>query len=231
MAKTGSGTRKKAKKYQIELTPMSALLWSIFSIFLLMWIFVLGIFVGRGFLPGSVTTISDLRSQIKKLQELVSSRESYDSETYRETDNNPELDFYEKLASKKEEVKNNWKPEERADIQERESQARDVAEQIKSAPDEKDITEVRPKSEPETPSLLGRYTVQIASIGDIDKAEQVIKDLKDRGYDAYFYEAQVKGKTYYRISCGKFASRGDAQKYALKLETEAGLKGLVLKIE
>lgn len=231
MAKTGSGTGKKAKKYLIELTPISALLWSVFFVFLLMWIFVLGILVGRGFLPGSVTTISDLRGQIKKLQEMVSTREPYESGTSEEADKNPELAFYEKLESKKEEVKNNWKPDEMADIVEPEPQAQDAEEIKQSATDEEDVIELPEENGPETPSYSVQYTVQIASIGDIDKAEQVIKDLKDQGYDAYYYEAQVKGKTYYRIRCGRFVNRGEAQEYAKKLETEVGIEGFVSKIE
>jgi cell division septation protein DedD len=231
MAKTRSVSRRKAKKYQIELTPFWALLLSVFFFILLMWIFVLGILVGRGFLPGSVTKVSELKNQINKLQEMVSSRETYESSISEEADKNPELAFYEKLASKKEEVKNNWKPGESADIQEGETQAQDAEEINKSVPDRSDPIEVREQDGPETVSYSGQYTVQIASIGDIFRAEQLIKELKGQGYDAYYYMAQVNNKTYFRIRCGRFASRGEAQEYAKKLETEAGIEGFVSRVE
>ncbi len=64
MAKKRSRSKKRSKKYQIELTPLSIFLWGGCLFFVLAWIFVLGILVGRGFLPGAVTALSDLKDQI-----------------------------------------------------------------------------------------------------------------------------------------------------------------------
>ena len=60
---------KKPKKIKIELTPFSTFLWSLFLLFLLAWVFVLGILAGRGLLPG---TISGPGNPFKKVKEVVS---------------------------------------------------------------------------------------------------------------------------------------------------------------
>lgn len=231
MANAKAKSKKKGKRYQIELTYFSALLWTVFLFFLLTWIFVLGILVGRGFLPGTVTTISDLKGQIKKLQEIVSRKETFNSRSPKENDNAPELAFYEKLASKKNEVIKNWKPEKDTDLPEKETPSEGVIEPRNPPLDkeEKEVIETG-KGVPESLSEA-QYTVQIASIGDIGMAETMVGQLIEQGYEAYYYETSVKGKAYYRIRCGKFASRAGANSYAQKLKEETGLKGFVSRIE
>ncbi len=209
MVKKRYKTKEKTGRHIIELTSFSAMLWGLFLFFLLIWVFVLGILVGRGFLPGTVTTVTELREQIKRLQDIVNKEESYEVRPPVETDNDPELAFYERLAAKKEGVKNDWKPE-----------TEDYTGQEE---------ELRP-SKP-SPSADNLYTVQIASIGDRAKAEKMVIDLIGKGHDAYYYETDIKGNTYYRIRCGKFENREEALKYAQRLEEEEGLKGFVSRVE
>ncbi|MFC1535452.1 SPOR domain-containing protein [Thermodesulfobacteriota bacterium] len=232
MAKTSSRTKKKGKKYHIELTSLSVLLWGIFLLFLLTWIFVLGILVGRGFLPGTVTTISDLKGQIKKLQEMISQKEPYDPGSLKEPDAPTKLDFYKTLASKKDEVKKNWKPKKQVDVPKEKSPSVKVEELQKQAivEKEKDVIDMaRRGAESLVPNA--QYTVQVASIGDVGKAEGLIKQLITQGFNAFYSKVNIKGKTYYRVRCGRFKSRSEAVNYAMKLEKNAGLKGFVSKIE
>ena len=233
MAKIKSKTRRKSKKYKIEITSFSALLWGIFLFFLLTWIFVLGILAGRGFLPGSVKNISDFKGQVRKLQEIVSENEPYKTESPRRNDDIPKLAFYEKLASKKDEVKKIWEPEEALDIPIKGSPTV-KAEGLKNLPvDEKVQNGIEMQKKTGAENLIPeiQYTVQVASIGDSNKAENIIKQLIEQGYDAYYYETNVKGKIYYRIRCGKFTNRDAASKYARKLEKETGLEGFVSRTE
>ncbi|MBW1805995.1 MAG: SPOR domain-containing protein, partial [Deltaproteobacteria bacterium] len=93
-----------------------------------------------------------------------------------------------------------------------------------------DIVETLKKdSEPLTPDIL--YTVQLASLGNRDKAEKMINGLIEQGYDAYYYEAEVKDKTYFRIRCGRFTTRNEANAYARILAEEGGVKGFVSRLE
>jgi len=235
MAKRKPRAKKKAKTFQFELTSLSTLFWSIFLFFLLTWIFVLGILVGRGFLPGAVTTISDLRSQISKLQEMVRNKKTDNRMALKKPTPDPKLAFYEKLSSKKDEVKNNQKPEKEAGSPKKTTPPKKVEDIQKRLLDEqkkKDSNSIQTaKREPEPLTSGIQYTVQIASLRDKEKAEKLINSLIDRGYQAYYYEAKVNGKTYYRVRCGRFSDRADAGDYARKLADEEGIKGFVSRLE
>jgi len=229
MFKIISKNKGQTKRYNIELTAISALFWTIFLFFLLIWIFVLGILVGSGFLPGSLKTIAELKGQIKSLQETISHRESIDTSTPKKTDNEPDLAFYDALANKKTETKNDWEPQEKSSLEKKPDQRplkdKDVisADQ-KAFKDEGVLIQASEKRE-------NLYTVQIASIEDKEKAEKLVIDLIGKGYDAYSYEADLNGKIYYRVRCGRFSSRQEASEYAQTLEKKAGLKGFVSRIE
>jgi len=232
MAEMKSRSGKKAKRYKVELTPLSAMFWGTFIFFLLTWIFVLGILVGRGFLPGNVTTISDLKGQIRKLQDMVSHEEGYKSKAPKEPDPAPKLAFYEKLSTKKEEIKKDRKPVKEPANPKVVVAPKKAEVPKKRADDSKleDIVEtLKKESEPLTADIL--YTVQLASLRDRDKAAKMIDGLIEKGYDAYYYEAKVKDKTYFRIRCGKFTTRNEAGDYARRLAEGAGVKGFVSRLE
>lgn len=217
MTKKRSGSQKASKKYQIEFTPLSIFLWGGCLLFVLAWIFVLGILVGRGFLPGAVTALSDIKDEISALQQMVSRDKPQELDASKKSDSDPQLAFYEKLEGQKDEAKKEQVPKKRAKSSYRK----------KASPANKTSS-----GEPAlTSSTEMKYTVQLASLEDRGGVEKMIKDLAERGYSAYFAEAKVKGKTYYRIRCGKFPSRKAAEEYARTLEKEAGIKGFVSRIE
>lgn len=221
MAKTKTKTGKRGKTFRIELTPLSALLWAVFIFFSLTWIFVLGILVGRGLLPGTVTKLVDLKAQMKRLQEMVGDKKAQPPGPQEEPDTAVKLDFFQELISKKDEVKKSWD--------------KDTGDAETPEPPPVDTKEEKPgtnKKEDRVPFLPeGQYTVQLASLREMEQAEKMIQHLTDMGYDPYYYKASVEGKTYYRIRCGRFKARQEALHYAAKIENESGLKGFVAKVE
>lgn len=60
---------------------------------------------------------------------------------------------------------------------------------------------------------VGKFTVQIASYADEAEAQKTASDLKNKGYSAFYIPANVKGKTWYRVSVGQFATQKEAQSY------------------
>jgi cell division septation protein DedD len=62
------------------------------------------------------------------------------------------------------------------------------------------------------------WSVQVNSYPDAKSANDLIDRLKNRGYNAFVTEANIKGKVWYRVRVGRFASREEA------LKTEAALK-------
>ena len=239
MAKKRSRSKKGSRKYHIELTPLSIFLWGGCLFFVLAWIFVLGILVGRGFLPGAVTALSDLRNQIGILPPKVSrEKPQEDLEVAKKSDSKPKLDFYDDLSSKKVEPpkeagppRNARKPNSSRQFPppRASSGAQRASDQDQAGTT--NVSDLKKEAAREPPAPEAKYTVQLASLEDKNKAEKFISDLVQRGYPAYFFEAKVKGKTYYRVRCGKFPSRKMAEDYATKLRKEAGMKGFVSRIE
>ena len=192
MAKRKSRSNEKPKKYQIEMTSFSIFLWGFSLFFLLTWIFVLGILVGRGFLPGAVTAISDLKGQISKLQEMIRRDKAEDLAFQKKSDSDTKLAFYEKLSRKKDESKREWPPESGIEGSEREttqkqfnvSQGAPPQERVEAP--EKRTSPIKTKTskgvQPEGKKGLDetQYTVQLASLGDINKAEK-----RRQRYDNY----------------------------------------------
>ena len=163
---------------------------------------------------------------------MVRSKDSYESPSTKNEEPAPKLDFYKQLESKKELVKNKWESN-------REPDALKISlktENNTALPEK--VSEEKIKLEPEEVEqklipLLNRnnYTVQIASLGEKIKAEGLISRLIDHGFDAYYYEAVVDGKTYYRVRCGKFGTREEAELYSLRIENQEGIEGFVSKLE
>ncbi|MBN1105840.1 MAG: SPOR domain-containing protein [Deltaproteobacteria bacterium] len=207
------------------MTSVSLFLWGFCLCFLLAWIFVLGVLVGRGFLPSAVSTISDLKSQIARLQGLVTHGKKLNSVPQKGGEADPKLAFYEKLSSKKEEVKKKGPPEKKVEN----PQGQPAPVRPEKVP--KGAAQVRKEQEAPVAGSDVQFTVQLASLEDRAKAESMIKDLRDKGFDGYFYEVRIKGRTFYRVRCGKFKDREGAGAHARRLAEQAGIHGFVSKID
>src|SRR3989337_384539 len=65
----------------------------------------------------------------------------------------------------------------------------------------------------------GRYTVQIAAFQKEEEANQIVNNLKSKGYPAFIKTAEVPGKgTWYRVRIGTFTTRVTAKLYANNLK-------------
>jgi cell division septation protein DedD len=193
---------------------------------------VLGILVGRGFLPGAVTAISDLKGQISKLQGMVGNDKSYDMGSSKKPEPDPKLAFYEKLSSKKDEAKEKALPKRKIKrIQREPTQKESEVSLIKPLQMQGGGGTENLEEQAEAAILVPKYTIQLASLDEQNKAETMISRLIARGHAAYFYKADVKGKTYYRVRCGRFLNKDEARSYAKRLEKEERMKGFVTRIE
>lgn len=204
----------KGKKHQIQVSSVTLFLWAFCALFFLAWIFVLGVLVGRGFLPGADTALTDLKAQVTKLQEMVARSKRGEQGSLKQEGIDENLAFYERLESKREEAKK----KEPSPVPSREG----AREGDKAGPQEG-------KGRP--PTGKGSYTLQLASLEEKAKAEAMVRDLLARGHEAYFYEVLVEGKTYYRVRCGRFMTREEAGNYGARLLNELRIRGFVSKYE
>jgi SPOR domain len=69
-----------------------------------------------------------------------------------------------------------------------------------------------------------RYAVQLGAAPTLEGAQEMVKQLKDKGLDTYIVKSEVAGKgTFYRVRAGKFPTQADARKYGADLQQ----KGIV----
>lgn len=229
----GSKSKEEVRKrIKLEFTPLSLFFWGFCLFFLLAWIFALGVFVGRGFLPGAVTALTDLKGQMDRLQDMLKKDTTREIEARKQPESDPKLAFYEKLSGKREEVKHQIQADSR------------VLNQTKKKKDAKSESEIsipvestKGDSQSSSPGAtrlkedLLEYTLQVASLSDSEGAKELINRLLEKGVSAYSYETEVRGRVYYRVRCGRFSSREEAERYAEKLRRDVGIHGFVTKAE
>ena len=66
---------------------------------------------------------------------------------------------------------------------------------------------------------------------DKENAERLTGQLINQGYPAEYYQANVMGKIRYRVICGRFMNREDAEKYERKLVEETGMDVYATRIK
>ena len=98
-------TSSKGRRYHFEFSRTSLAFWGLGMFFLLAWIFVLGILVGRGFFPEGVKGLSELKTQIARLQDMLSTKDSSGLEQIKGPDEEPKFAFYDQLSAKRKEGK------------------------------------------------------------------------------------------------------------------------------
>ncbi|MCD4715881.1 MAG: SPOR domain-containing protein [Desulfobacterales bacterium] len=234
MSSKQTKARETGKRYNLEFSVTSAFFWSLGLFFLLGWIFVLGILVGRGFLPGEVKTLTEMKIQIAKLQDMVSKRNSSDLDKIRKLSKDPKFRFYDELSAKKEDVAKKG-----LQVQKKNYDQSDLDKRIKAL--EKLVanrsqpgiqkTEIKTKTDKKVDQSerRGMFTVQLASLGSEIEAVKIVNRLKNKGYPAYFYEASINGKSYYRVRCGTFHTESEAKNFKNILARKEGMTGFISK--
>lgn len=81
------------------------------------------------------------------------------------------------------------------------------------------------------PAGEGRYTVQVSSWTSPEEANRVVARLNNAGFEAYVVKASVKGRIWYRVRVGRFATTAEAQEAASKLRAVSENGVWVAKVE
>ena len=234
MAKKKSSPKKRKKGLVIKLTPFSSFLWTIGLLFVLAWVFVFGFFMGRGFLPGKVTAFSDMKSRLKRIQTMMSREKTIEETAKENEEENPKLAFYERLSSKKNEVKKQWQESTKDEHIDNpgsgsKSSISPQQHQVKES-NASSNQSVEKRADPSTASDH-YYTIQLASLREGNRAEELVDRLIRKGYSVYYYEVEVKGQIYYRVRYGRFSTREEAEEHAQRLARKEKIKGFVTTLE
>ena len=99
MSANRSKNEKKSRKYLIELTSKTIIFWVLGSSFLFVWIFILGVMVGRGYLSFDI-----LKDKFAMIQEMGGGKDTSKTEEIPGPVKDPKLAFYDQLSLTKEEA-------------------------------------------------------------------------------------------------------------------------------
>jgi len=218
--------RRRAKQIRVELSLISMFFWGLGLFFLLAWIFILGILVGRGFFPNGVKTLTEMKDQITKLQDMVNRENPSQFDFIEKIEKDPDFEFYKELEKGRSEVEKKAPPA-------RKGPSKSEGERpLKSVPEDKiaSIEKKPDRSEPVS-DKGSAYVVQIASLENRTKAAKMTERLKHRGYPAYFYKIFLKGRPFYRVRCGTFKTREEADRIKIKMADKEGMSGFVTTSE
>ncbi len=125
------------------------------------------------------------------------------------------------------------KEEHKPDLADVQKAARRVA--ANQPPSDKSKEVVEKTAPPQLPKSVGaaaEFTVQVASYPTMEDAKKHVDRLVGQGFPAYAVEANVKGKTYYRVSVGSFKTQKEATDYRVSFMKQANVTtAFVSKIE
>ncbi len=121
----------------------------------------------------------------------------------------------------------------KAEAKESKAQAKESKPQIKEAPPApKPVEKKAEKTPPAAPKPAppvesagvkesGKgWTVQVNAFPDEKSAKTWVDRLKNKGYNAYVTEVNVKGKSWYRVRVGQYSTREEAKKVEEVLKTK-----------
>jgi septal ring-binding cell division protein DamX len=78
-------------------------------------------------------------------------------------------------------------------------------------------------------STIGKYTIQIASYQNQVEAEKFAQKLKDQGLAAFYLEANVNGKMWYRVSIGTYPDLETAKEQKEFVQKQANIPSAIIQ--
>jgi cell division septation protein DedD len=203
MANKRSPTKKIRKRYTFRPTASALALLSLGLLFVLAWVFSLGVMVGRNYLPDILSIFSLTK---EKKSEVESENRTEQILPIKEE----ELTFYDHLVNKKDSAR-------------KEVISRPVIKEQKK----QDESAKNSKIDRVRESILG-YSVQVVALKDKGETEKIVKRLQRLGYQAYYYQTLINGTLFYRVRCGPFSTLAGAKSCARSLAERENLKPFIV---
>lgn len=245
------------KRYLVELSRSQMFLSITGALFILSWIFILGIFVGRGYVSDTITRtftdkIQKLQEEKKVLMDKYLGQEKK-ANIPQEEILNPPLEFFNKPSPKKTvatqqtspkptpkpstlEVKTGLSGKPDSLEAKNESKSPPVDTKVSKMPSvETKGTKLPPvetkDTKPSQKNLIESegFVVQIGSYREEPTAQSSIKRLSEKGYQAQLKMKDIpqRGGKWYRVQIGPFQNRLEAEKALIRLEHD-GFRAVVL---
>jgi cell division protein FtsN len=203
------------KRFIFELSRTQMFFSILGALFILTWAFILGIFVGRGYLSDSIT--QGFQNQFRKLQagkKALTDKylaQEKKAEIPKDEVVNPRLEFFNKKQSNKgtdtvQMTVPQPTPKPNADME------------IKKAPPGPPAEAKVKKEMLETTNEAGSVQIQIGSFREEVSTLSCIRRLQDKGYQPSL--KTIEGGKGFRVFLGPFKSKTEAQTLMKKLERD-----------
>jgi cell division protein FtsN len=245
------------KRFLIELSRSQLFLSIAGALFVVSWIFILGIFVGRGYVSDTISRtftdkIQKLQEEKKALMDKYLVQEKKDAGPQEEI-LNPPLDFFNKPSQRDTVITQQrvpqpapkpMSPETKGAFSDkpdslgpkRESKVPPIETKVSKTPTVETKVSKAPLAEtkvakepPENLAKSGPFIVQIGSYREEPSAQSCLKRLSEKGYQAQLRMKDLpqKGGKWYRVQIGPFQGRLEAEKALIRLEHD-GFQAVVL---
>ncbi len=224
------------KKFAVQLTPKGTLGWFFLCFFISGWMFLLGIFVGRGTMPVKFD-IKKLEKELSALKDNVIKQEQSKMEMDSNAiSNKVGLDFYEALKNTEDDagLKSDKPPVESSGVRKplpvkvsslKKKEYRLKKTRTAKVSQNKDMGTTVKKAESNS-----QYTIQISSLKDPKAADRMVKKFKKMGYPAYKTKTNIDGKgVWFRVRIGTFQNHAEARRTLGRLKKQK-IDGILLNV-
>lgn len=230
-------TNRKTKPL-VRLTRKGLCVWGGLVFFVMGWMFILGILVGRGTAPIPLNT-HELEKELKELKAAVLQKQQTEIEAkVKQGGDAPakELGFYEALKKPPAEIERRIAPPPKPKQKQvagvaKPKPSKPVAPKPASPPPQTAAVKPAPTPKPAAaskPAAKGRFAIQVGAFKDAGSAEVLVKRLRGKGHAAYHLRTKVPGKgVWYRVRVGAYDSRSDAEASLARLNGKQ-IKGMVV---
>ena len=238
MTEASPKSRTEENKSPVKKKNKGSGFWIALICFSSVWMFVFGVLVGRGTAPVSVD-IEKLQNELIALKESVLQKEKEKLDIHSQgIKESAALDFFDELkqadglqATHEPAPKPVAPPQQPALTTP--SQTKEKAGSVPTDPPEavpnKAPTQTKPgvkqpdenKTKIEEKPADSLWAVQVASMKDFAAADKMVQELKQKGYPAYRFGANIPNKgVWYRIRVGPFRDKSDAEKKLVRLKND-----------
>ncbi len=232
---------KSESKPALQLTRKGLFVWGGLIFFVMGWMFILGILVGRGNAPIPLKAL-ELEQELQAQKETVLKQQQDEIEARVKQGDAPaaELEFYEALkkppAESQRRIASSPKPAQKPTSSAKPPVAKPapakpaeqaVAPKPAPSPPRPVAAEPAPTSQP-APAAGGRFAIQVGAFREVESADALVNRLRQKGHAAYHLRTEVPGKgVWYRVRVGAFDSRSAADAKLALLNGEK-IKGMVI---
>jgi len=191
----------------------------------LVWMFVLGLLVGRGTAPVQFE-LEPLSRELAELKQAdILQEEQRVKQDAAAAGQKTDLEFYEELKK----TPSASAPRKKAAVSRK--IAKPAVEKPQKKPGPSPGEAAKPAQVRETAPAAGRLTVQAASLQDPEDADALVRRLKAKGYPAFKTVARIPERgIWFRVRVGSFASESEAGTMIKKLKSD-GFDPLLVRQE